>query len=188
MNAKLEKYLDTVDRHLKPLPISERVDIVREIKGSILEMENESISTEHILERLGKPEDMAKAYLGDLLARGKGFSINRFLTICAFYSIVGFSGMIVIPSLAIIAPVFMISGIISPLLCAIKLINYIFHLGIPYIEYVGISSGLIHLNPIIEFFISVIVGILIFMAGRGSWKLLLYYCQKISNTKKELSI
>lgn len=39
MNTKLDKYLDTVDRHLQPLPASERVDIVKEIKGSMIEME-----------------------------------------------------------------------------------------------------------------------------------------------------
>ena len=39
MNAIFEKYLDTVDKCLKPLPTSERVDIVKEIKGSLLEME-----------------------------------------------------------------------------------------------------------------------------------------------------
>ena len=40
MNTTFEKYLDTIDKCLKPLPTSERVDIVKEIKGSILEMES----------------------------------------------------------------------------------------------------------------------------------------------------
>ena len=43
MNTKLEKYLDTVDKYLRPLPVSERVDIVKEIKSSILEMENAGV-------------------------------------------------------------------------------------------------------------------------------------------------
>ena len=41
MNTTFEKYLDTIDKCLKPLPTSERVDIVKEIKGSILEMESD---------------------------------------------------------------------------------------------------------------------------------------------------
>ena len=45
MNTTFEKYLDTIDKCLKPLPTSERVDIVKEIKGSILEMESENLST-----------------------------------------------------------------------------------------------------------------------------------------------
>ena len=67
MNAALEKYLDTVDKCLKPLPTSERVDIVKEIKSSVLEMESENLSEEQILERLGKPKELARAYLGDLM-------------------------------------------------------------------------------------------------------------------------
>ncbi len=189
MNAELEKYLDTIDKHLKPLPTSERIDIVKEIKGSIIEMENENLSTEQILDRLGSPKELSKAYLGDLLANSTGFSWNRFLTVCAFYSLVGFSGLFVIPCLVIIAPTFMACGIIAPILGAIKVIDYIFHLGLPYVQNIGIVlNGVIELNPIGEFIGSLIIGVLIYWAGRGSWKLLVSYCKKISNTKRELSI
>ena len=68
MDTTFEKYLDTVDKSLKPLPTSERVDIVKEIKSSILEMEGDNLTTEQILSRLGRPKDLAKAYLGDLLS------------------------------------------------------------------------------------------------------------------------
>lgn len=154
MNTKLEKYLDTIDKHLKPLPASERVDIVKEIKSSVIEMENANFSTEQILERLGNPKDLAKAYLGDLLTNRTGFSWNRFLTVCAFYSIVGFSGMFVIPCLAIIAPVFLFCGMIAPVLGAIKMIDYIFNFGLPYVEHIRIVlAGVVELNPVEEFFV-----------------------------------
>ena len=70
MDKILEKYLDTVDRHLRPLPASERVDIVKEIKGSMMEMQSEGISAENIAQKLGDPRELAKAYLGDLLSNG----------------------------------------------------------------------------------------------------------------------
>ena len=176
MNATLEKYLDTVDKCLKPLPTSERVDIVKEIKSSILEMESDNLTAEQILDRLGKPKDLAKAYLGDLLSKGSGFSWNRFLTVCAFYSIVGFSGMFDIPCLA------------SPLLMAVKMIDYILNLGLPYMENMGVFTGLVELNPIAEFVVALVIGVLLFLAGRGCWKLLVNYCKKVSKTKSDLSI
>ena len=46
MNAKLEKYLNTVEKHLNPLPASERIDIVKEIKSLIIELENDNVPTE----------------------------------------------------------------------------------------------------------------------------------------------
>ena len=188
MNAALEKYLNTVDKCLKPLPASERVDIVKEIKSSILEMESDNLTTEQILDRLGKPKDLAKAYLGDLLSKESGFSWNRFLTVCAFYSIVGLSGMIVIPCLAIVAPVFIFCGIVSPILMAIKMADYILNLGLPYMENMGVFIGIAPLNPIAEFAITLIIGALLILAGRGCWKLLVNYCKKIGKTKSDLSI
>lgn len=188
MNAAFEKYLDTVDKCLKPLPTSERMDIVKEIKGYILEMESDNLTSEQILERLGKPKDLAKAYLGDLLSNESGFSWNRFLTVCAFYSIVGFSGMFVIPCLVIMAPVLIVCGIASPILMAIKMVDYILNLGLPYMENMGVFTGIMELNPIAEFVVALVVGVLLYLAGRSCWKLLVNYCKKVSKTKSDLSI
>lgn len=190
MNTKLEKYLDAVDRHLRPLPTSERVDVVKEIKGSMMEMEQDDISAEEILERLGPPKDLAKAYLGDLLAKESGFSLNRFLVACAFYSVVGLSGMIIIPTLAVVAPTFIFVGILSPIVVGVKMVDYIFHLGIPYIENVGVFSvnGVSVMNPIFEFLVALVVGICLCLLGKGAWKLLKYYCVKVGRTKRDLSV
>lgn len=189
MNAKFEKYLNTVDKHLKPLPISERADIIKEIKGSVIEMESDGLSEEHIFERLGDPKDLAKAYLGDLLAESSGLSKNRFLIICAFYGIVGFSGMIVIPCLAIIAPVFIVCGVASVILAAVRLIDYIFSLNLPYVEYIGIfSDGTTEVNPVLGFAVCLVIGVLLYAGGRFSWKMLIAYCKKVSETKKDLSV
>ena len=178
MNTTFEKYLDTIDKCLKPLPTSERVDIVKEIKGSILEMESENLSTEQILTRLGKPKDLAKAYLGDLLAKENGFSWNRFLTVCAFYSLVGFSGLFVIPVLVIVAPTFILCGVASAVLGIIKLVDYLLHLNIPYVDYIGFQFGNTALSPIPVFILSLITGIILFLLGRGAWKLLITYCKQ----------
>ncbi len=187
METRLEKYLNTVDKCLKPLPTSERVDIVKEIKSSILEMEGEKLSTEQILKRLGNPKDLAKAYLGDLLSRESGFSWKRFLIICAFYSLVGFSGLIVIPCLAVIAPTFLLCGAVTPVLGVIKLVDYVLHLNLPFVEAIGFQFGDAALSPIPVFFLSILTGVILFLIGIGSWKLLVSYCKQVSRTKSRLS-
>lgn len=188
MNTTLEKYLNTVDRHLKPLQVSERVDIVKEIKSSMIEMENEQLSPQEIIDRLGAPKELARAYLGDLITSKKGVSWNKFLCLCAFYSLVGLSGVIIIPALAIIAPVFTGCAFIAPILAAVKLANYLFHLGIPYMEHVGIVlSGIVELNPVVEFLLTLIVSALLYWAGRGAWKLMLFYIKSVSRKKEKIS-
>ncbi len=188
MEKVLNEYLEKMEKYLKPIPVSERIDIINEIKSEMQELQCNGVPAETIIERLGNPKDLAKAYLGDLLSKESRFSWNRFLTVCAFYSLVGFSGMFVIPCLGIIAPAFIVLGIAAPVLGAVKMIDYIFNLNIPYMENIGISLGeMVTFNPVTEFIISLIVGVLICLAGRIAWKLLVLYCRKISKTAGRLS-
>lgn len=99
MEKVLNGYLEKMEKYLKPIAVSERVDIINEIKSEMQELQTSGVSAEKIIERLGDPKDLARAYLGDLLSKESRFSWSRFLIICAFYRVVGFSGMFVIPCL-----------------------------------------------------------------------------------------
>ena len=101
-------------------------------KSEILELQGDGKTSEEIIERLGNPKELAKAYLGDLIAKSSSFSWNRVLAICAYYSLASLSGLIVIPVLAICAPVFIVCAIATPILGAVKLIDALLNLGIPY--------------------------------------------------------
>ena len=48
MEKNLNDYLDKVEKYLKPLPISERVDIVKEIKSEILELQSDGKTAEQM--------------------------------------------------------------------------------------------------------------------------------------------
>jgi len=189
MEKILNDYLEKMEKHLKPVPVSERVDIINEIKSEMLELQSGGVSAEKIMERLGDPKELAKAYLGDLISKESGFSWNRVLMVCGFYSLVGFSGMVVIPCLGVIAPTFILCGIAAPLLGAVKMIDYLFALRIPYVQHIGIFlGGVAVFNPVVEFLISLVIGVLLYWVGRAAWKLLLLYCQKVSRTAGKLSM
>lgn len=178
-------YLQTVDKHLKPLPIAERIDIVKEIQGTILERQQEGQSIEQILTTLVNPKQLAQEYLGNLMLSKPRRSWKYFLTLCAFYSVTGLSGMIILPCLVIITAIFPFLGIVASILGAIKALNYSLGLGLPYMENIGIVlDGVVELNPIIEFVLSVFFGSLLYFIGRKAYQLLLTYCQTISQTKK----
>lgn len=185
MDARLEEYLDKVDKYLMPLPLSERVDIVKEIKSSILEMENERLTVEEILNRLGKPKELAAAYMGDLLTQKRGFSWNRLLLVCAFYGLTGFSGMFVIPVLGIIAPTFIFCGAVVPIAGMVKYVGSLFGYDVPYVMF---QMGNFILSPTWGFLWSVITGAMLLLLGKGSWELLLRYIRAVSRTKRNLSI
>lgn len=185
MEKILNDYLETIEKYLKPLPVSERVDIVKEIKSEILELQSDGKTAEEITKRLGNPKELAKAYLGDLITKSNSFSWNRVLAICAYYSLASLSGLIVIPVLAICAPVFILCAIITPIMGAVKLIDTLLNLGIPYagnIEISGIE------NPVIVFILSIVIGVVLYLIGRGCWKLLVCYIKGVSKAKHHLAI
>lgn len=189
MEKPLNDYLEKMKKNLNPIPASERTDIINEIKSEMLELQNNGVSAEEIIERLGNPKDLAIAYLGNLMAQEKGFSWHRVLVICAFCGLVGFSGMIVIPTLGIVAPTFIICGIACPCLGILKLIDYILELGLPFVENVGVFiSDSFTLNPFVEFFVILLTGILLIAAGIGAWKLLVFYCRKVSDSAKRIFV
>lgn len=185
MEKILNDYLEKVEKYLKPLPVSERVDIVKEIKSEILELQGNGKAAGEIIERLGNPKELAKAYLGDLIAKSNTFNWNRVLAICAYYSLASLSGLFVIPVLAICAPVFIVCAIATPILGAVKLIDALLNLGIPYASYIGISGIE---NPAIVFILSIVMGVALYLIGRGCWKLLAYYIKGVSKAKQHLSI
>lgn len=185
MEKNLNDYLEKIEKYLKPLPISERGDIVKEIKSEILELQSDGKTAEQITGRLGNPKELAKAYLGDLIAKSNSFSWNRVLAICAYYSIASLSGLIVIPVLAICSPVFIICAIATPIMGSVKLIDSLLNLGIPYANYIGISGIE---NPVAVFIISIVMGVVLYLIGRGCWKLLVYYIKGVSKAKQHLEI
>lgn len=187
MNPKLEDHLKNIDKQLSPLPASERVDIVQEIKSTIIEMEQEQISTQQIMDRLGEPKDLSKSYLGDLSVKSKGIHRHRLLIILTFYISRGLESMVIIPFLSVLSIGFMICGIIGPVLGAIKAIDYLFNLEIPNVSDIGIVlNGIVVLNPLVELLCSCIIGGLLYLAGKKSWQVMLNYCHKIRETKEQL--
>lgn len=185
MDKELEKYLEQIDRNLKPLPTSERVDIVKEIKSTMLEMKQENKPVEEIIEQLGTPKELAKAYLSDLLTKDHNFNTNNLLTVIAFYSLTGISGLFIIPILGIIGPVFMLCGVLCPILGIIKLLGYLFHFEVPFVVF---QLGSITLHPVPACLLAITIGILLYLIGKGAWHLLLKYLNSVSIKKQSLSM
>ena len=79
LEKSLNEYLEKIEKYLKPLIVSERVDIVKEIKSEMLELQASGTSTEQIIERLGNPKELARAYLGEAVAKNNGFNWRRLI-------------------------------------------------------------------------------------------------------------
>lgn len=187
MGNRLNAYLKDVERKLKPLPRTEREDILKEIESQILELSHAGKSEAEILDRLGDSRLLAKAYLSDLIAKDTTFRPHKILALCAYYTLAGFSGIVIIPTLAICAPVFLFCSVATPLLLFAKMADHFLNLNIPYLQHVGLFSDLFQVHPFIEFVCSIPICILLYFLGCGCWKLLIRYVKGISAVRKRFS-
>lgn len=186
MEKVMNDYLEKIEKYLKPLPVSERVDIVKEIKSEMLELEmKKKLSPEQILEKLGDPKELAVAYLGDSLTKSKAFSLRRFVTVTAFYGLTGISGMFILPITSVLAAGLMFCAIISPIAGLIKLVGYMLGFEVPFVmfQFNSYTTG-----PILTFPLSVIFGILLFLGGKGCWNLTLKYIRTVSVIKSKVQM
>lgn len=185
MDARLNEYLEQIEKNLKPLPVAERVDIVQEIKSEMQELQGTGQTPEQIIHRLGDPRELARAYLGDMITKDARFSWGRVLAICAYYSLTGVTGLVIIPTLGICAPAFLLCGMAMPLLGVVKLVNELLRLHIPYAEYITVAGVS---NPVLAFLFCLVVGVALCGLGYGCWKLLVGYIKSVSKVKRSLSV
>lgn len=168
MDKSLEIYLDKVDRYLKPMLASSRVDILNEIKNDMMQFETTNgMTSNDILEKLGDPKNLAKSYLADSICLNTSFKWNRFLMVVAFYSKAGFIGLFVLPFISVLSVSLMICSIMTLLGGLVKFIGYLLNIDVPF-EVFQLGSYTLH--PILLFPFSIVISVLLYIAGRSLWK------------------
>lgn len=184
MDMLLENYLGVIEKNLKPLPLSERVDIIKEIKSYMIELEKQNgLTPEEIVERLGDPRDLAKEYLGNMICNDTSSKWNKMLAVMAFYSGVGLSGMFILPIFSVLAGGLMFCAVIAPLGGIIKAVGYLLGYDVPFVMF---QMGSFDLHPLLSLPFSFLVGGLLMYAGKGSWKIVLKYVDTVRFKKQRL--
>ena len=184
MERALDNYLDRIDRHLRPMSASERVDIVKEIKSEILELAAAGIPAQEIIARLGEPKELAAAYLSDAIVKSPRFSWRRLGSIIAFYSLAGLGGMIVLPAASITAVAFLIFGALVPALGLLKFLASLVGIDVPWVM---LQFGSWSAPPLMAFPVSVAVGALLLLAGRGLWRFTISFVRMIGQKRRRLA-
>lgn len=96
-----------------------------------------------------------------------------------FYGAAGLSGIFVVPTLGIIAPTFVLCGVLCPIAGLVKLAGYFFHFDVPFIMF---QWGDKTLHPIPACILSVIAGGLLYGGRVKCWRALRFLLAKL--TKK----
>lgn len=182
LEKSLNEYLEKIDTSLNPMTACERADSVKEIKSEMLELHTRGMSAEQILNRLGNPKELAKAYSGEAVAKSRGFSWRRLSAVIAFYSLAGFGGMFVLPITGLSGIGFMAAGALFPLAGVVKLAAHF--MGYEMKE-IGIHIGSYSASAIEFLPLSILMGAIVFVLGWLFWKLTLVIVQSMRQTKKK---
>ena len=183
MDKLLDQYLEDVDRRLRPMPASERVDIVKEIKSELLELETQGLGPEEIAARLGAPKELAAAYLSDAIVKNPRFSWRRLGAVAAFYSLAGLGGMIVLPATSITAAAFLLCGAVVPAVGLLSLLASLAGISVPWVR---MQFGSWTAPPLVAFPRSVVTGLLLLLAGRGLWKVTVGFVRMLGQKRRRL--
>lgn len=184
MDPILIEYLDSVDRYLKPLPAYERADIIKEIRSEMLELEStQELSPSQILARLGEAKALAQAYLGDTIIATERFTWKKCRALIAFYSLAGFGGLFVLPFLGVLSVTLMVTAVIAPLAGLTKFAGAVLGFETPYVV---LQIGSYTPSPLASLPISLVLGLLLFFAGRGIWKAMLQYIHLVGKKRKTI--
>lgn len=108
----LEKYLTHVDRYLRNLPVSEKIDILSELKSSFYERLKSGQSSEDIIAKMPSAKVLAENYIDDAFVKTNKLS---FKTLCEYILFFSYSSLIwlaVIPTLFTLAIGLFLSGIL----------------------------------------------------------------------------
>lgn len=167
-NSALEKYLSQVDKHLKYMPVSEKTDILSELKSSFYERVEQGQTENDIIAEMGPAKDFALSYLGKAIVENKNFSFRHFMMALGFYSFASLAWVSLIPALAICSASFFFSCGVSVLAGAMGLLKGFLH--IPLIDKMQFIFFIYELKGIPALLVGLLSAVIFFFLGILSWK------------------
>lgn len=167
-NSALEKYLSQVDKHLKYMPVSEKTDILSELKSSFYERMEQGQTENDIIAEMGPAKDFALSYLGKAIVENKNFSFRHFMMALGFYSFASLAWVSLIPALAICSASFFFSCGVSVLAGAMGLLKGFLH--IPLIDKMQFIFFIYELTGIPALFVGLLSAVVFFFLGILCWK------------------
>ncbi|WP_455716959.1 HAAS signaling domain-containing protein [Anaerosporobacter sp.] len=170
----MNEFLEAVKRNLKYLSEEEKADIIYEIKSHIQETKiKQGIDMKSILQNLGDPKKLGKAYVGKVIADTVVFNSKSFFRALLYYSSTGINGMI----LTVIAGSLYISSFITLIGGCIKTVGALLGYNMSFITFI---LGNFNVPDILALPIALPVSMLLYYVSKKMWKIFKSFLRKSS--------
>lgn len=167
-STALEKYLYQVDRRLKHMSVTEKTDILSELKNSFYERQKNGQTEGEIIAEMESPKSLAMSYLGESITRCDSFSWKHFMMVLGFYSYASLVGAIIIPILAVISVAFFFSSGVSILAGVLGMLKGVVH--IPLVEDLRFMVFTYELKGLPALLFGLLLAIIFMAVGILFWK------------------
>ena len=167
-STALEKYLYQVDRRLKHMSVTEKTDILSELKNSFYERQRNGQTEGEIIAEMESPKSLAMSYLGESITRCDSFSWKHFMMVLGFYSYASLVGAIIIPILAVISVAFFFSSGVSILAGVLGMLKGVVH--IPLVEDLRFMVFTYELKGLPALLLGLLLAIIFMAVGILFWK------------------
>lgn len=167
-STALEKYLYQVDRRLKHMSVTEKTDILSELKNSFYERQRNGQTEDEIIAEMESPKSLAMSYLGESITRCDSFSWKHFMMVLGFYSYASLVGAIIIPILAVISVAFFFSSGVSILAGVLGMLKGVVH--IPLVEDLRFMVFTYELKGLPALLFGLLLAIIFMAVGILFWK------------------
>ncbi len=186
MYDNMKEYLCDVEKYLKPLSAEDRLDIIKEIESSAVELQKDkNLSFSELLERLGTPKELARAYLGNMIANDEEKGLGKICQLVAFYTVTSLAGMFIIPFTSIASVTFFACAIILPFAGIIKwggsLLGY-------DIANIMVQFGTFIATPFQVFVVSIVLAVISWILGKVLWKLMICYIKGVAVKAQKIKL
>ena len=182
----IEKYLSRLDRYLVHMSVSEKTDILSELKNSFYERMSDGQTAESIIEEMEPPKELAMDYLGESMIKDKGFSWQNFMRSLCFYSYASLLWVSIIPTLAILSVSFFFSAGVSVLASIMGLLKGIVHISL--IDNVKLVFFVKELTGFPALLAGLLLAIIFIVLGVLCWKGTIRLVQFLQNQKWKMEL
>lgn len=179
----LEKYLTHVDRYLKYLPISEKTDILSELKSSFYERLISGQSSEEIIAKMPTAKDLAGNYI-DAFVKTNKLSFKPLCKYILFFSYSSLIWLAIIPTLFTLAIGLFLSGILCFVAGIMGLLKGF--INISFLDKIKFIFVYYELKGISALFVGILFAIIFTILGILTWRGTLAIIRYLQN--KKLSI
>lgn len=166
--------------------IIKNIEELKELQTNLKKF-NKQDAIDYITNKTGVSEKESLEIYNFLIENNKAkeHKTNKIFASIVFYCLVSLTGIIILPTLGIIAPVFILCSFICPIGGIIHLISGIFNFNLPIVSF---QFENVILNPFLGFVLSIMIGIILYFIGKACWKILLLYINQVKKVKDNLEI